>query len=79
MTGRQREIARALALGDSVRQIACRLGIRRQSVRRQLSALYEVTGVLSQAQLVGWCVVHGVVSMEELRQVYAEKPYGQVG
>lgn len=70
MTERQGQIARAVVLGESVSEVALRLGIRRQSVRRHLSALYETVGVRSQAALAGWCIAHGVVSLAELQAAY---------
>lgn len=74
MTERQRQIARALALGESVQQAARRLSIRPQTVRAMLTILYAETGVGSQAGLVGWCVAHGVVTGAELQEVYGRDP-----
>lgn len=70
MTPRQREITQLLCLGRSVNEIARILGISRKGVRRHLCFVFERTGCRSQAQLVGWAVCHGVVSVKELQAVY---------
>ena len=72
MTRHQRDIARRIVLGESVRSVAGGLGVRPQSVRRQLTHVFDETGTWTQAQLVGWCVAHGVVSVAELQRVYCE-------
>ena len=70
MTERQQEIARAVALGESVQVLARRLGVRPQSVRRHLTHIYDGTTTWSQAQLTGWCVAHGLVTVGELQGIY---------
>ncbi len=67
---RRREIARGISLGETVEDLARRLGIGQQAVRRHLCWLYEETGARSQAGLVGWCVAHGIVTLAELQEVY---------
>lgn len=76
MTDRQHEIARLVVLG-SVEQAAAALRMHPQSVRRLLTEVYRVCGVRSQAELVGWCVAHSVVTVRELRGVYCRD--GKVG
>lgn len=72
MTERQRQVARAVALGESVADVARRLDVRPQYVRKVLTELYEETGTRSQAGLVGWCAAHGVVTTLELRRAYGQ-------
>lgn len=82
MTERQAEIARSIVLGESVRAVAARLGVHPQSVRRQLIHVFDETGTWSQAQLVGWTVAHGFVTVPELKQVYCDTDagvHGEVG
>ena len=70
MTERQRQVARGVALGDSVQELARRMAVQPQHVRKVLTALYADTGTRSQAGLVGWCVSHGLVTLAELQEVY---------
>lgn len=79
MTPEQREIARLVSLGFNGTEIARQLGLSKEAVRARLSRAYLRTGARSQASLVGWCVAHGVVTVEELRQTYARGADGQVG
>ncbi len=81
MTERQKEIARAIALGESVKGVARRLGVRPQAVRRHLTNLFDSTCTWSQPQLVGWCVAHGIVTLTELQAVYddTEDNHAQMG
>lgn len=58
--------------GDSVSRIAKDLSLRPQSVRRHLGAIYDETCTWSQAQLVGWAVARGFVSVAELQAVYCQ-------
>lgn len=70
MTERQQEIVRAVVLGETVNELALRLRMRRQGVRRHLAAVYRKAGVRSQVELVGWSIAHGVVSLAELQATY---------
>ncbi len=70
ITNRDLFIARGLALGDSVGELAHHLGIKPQSVRRYISDLYRLTGAGTQAGLAGWAMVNGAVTIDELRQVF---------
>ncbi len=72
LTERQRKIARRLALGESVDELARRLGVRPQQVRRLLTEIYRQTGTRSQAELVGWCVANETVTVRELQGVYVK-------
>ena len=51
LTPRQRELVRALLAGSTNRQIAARLGLREQTVRNQLSVLYNKLGVRNRLEL----------------------------
>ncbi len=68
---KQRELAQMIALDRGVGEIAQALGLSQGAVRHRISRTLRNTGTRSQAALVGWCVAHGVVTVEELRQVYA--------
>ena len=68
-----------MCLGLTRKQIALQLGISMHGVRGRVRRVYAASGTSTPLELGMWCVVHGVVSVEELRQVYAEAPYGQVG
>ena len=71
MRRKQRELAQMIALDRGVGEIARDLGLSEGAVRHRLSRTLRTTGTRSQAALVGWCVAHGVVTVEELRRVYA--------
>lgn len=51
LTGRERTIAEAFASGDNHREVADRLGISPNTVRRHLSNVYEKLGIASKAEL----------------------------
>jgi len=68
-----------MCLGLNRKQIALQLRLSRCGVASRVARAYAATGASSPLELGMWCVVHGVVSVEELRQVYAQRPYGQVG
>lgn len=68
-----------MCLGLTRKQIALQLGMSMRGVEGRVERAYAATGASTSLELGMWCVVHGVVSMEELRQVYAEKPYGPLG
>jgi DNA-binding CsgD family transcriptional regulator len=77
MTERQRQVARGVALGESVQDLARRLGVRPQHVRRLLTDLYVETGTRSQAGLVGWCAAHEIVTVPEFRRAYGQATVGR--
>jgi DNA-binding NarL/FixJ family response regulator len=60
-TDRQLEVARALAEGLSVEQIACKLGIRPGTVRTHLNTLYWKVGVNRQHLLIEALIRMGVI------------------
>lgn len=70
ITKRQRQIARGIALGATAAEVARHLGLRVHTIHNVISDLYLETGTCSQAGLAGWCVVHGVVTLAELQEVY---------
>jgi len=51
LTPRQIEILYALLDGGSNREIAARLGVREQTIKNQLSVMYEKLGVQNRLQL----------------------------
>jgi DNA-binding CsgD family transcriptional regulator len=51
LTDREREIASAFSLGDTARQVAERLGVAPNTVRRHLANVYEKLGISSKAEL----------------------------
>jgi DNA-binding NarL/FixJ family response regulator len=51
LTPRQIEILCALLEGSSNREIAARLGVREQTIKNQLSVMYEKLGVHNRLQL----------------------------
>ena len=52
LTRREREILTLLMEGCSNKDIASRLGVSRQTVKNQLSSLYQKAGVSSRLELV---------------------------
>lgn len=76
MTERQKEIARAIALGEATQGIARRLGIGPKTVQYHLTNLFDETGTWWQVQLAGWCVAHGLVTLDELQKVYCNDEVG---
>jgi len=51
LTSREREIAKAYSLGDTFRQIAEKLEIAPNTVRRHLTNVYEKLGISSKVEL----------------------------
>ena len=51
LTAREREIARAFALGENYREIGARFSLSPNTVRRHLSNIYEKLGISSKAEL----------------------------
>jgi DNA-binding CsgD family transcriptional regulator len=70
----QAELAQMIAQDRGVGEIALALGLSEGAVRHRISRMLQSTGTRSQAALVGWCVAHGVVTVEELRRVYVGCP-----
>jgi DNA-binding NarL/FixJ family response regulator len=52
LTRREREILKLLMEGSANKQIASRLGVSNQTVKNQLSTLYQKVGVSSRLELV---------------------------
>ena len=65
LTPRQIEILCALLEGGSNREIAARLGVREQTIKNQLSVMYEKLGVQNRLQL----------ALEGMRLASAESPH----
>lgn len=58
LTPRERQIVRAVARGLGNREIARELGISEQTVKNQLSVMYQKVGVKGRVQLVMFAVRH---------------------
>jgi DNA-binding NarL/FixJ family response regulator len=67
LTPRQIEILCALLEGGSNRDIAARLGVREQTIKNQLSVMYEKLGVQNRLQL----------ALEGMRLASAASPQGR--
>lgn len=76
MTKEQSEIARLLCLGLTKGEIGHRLGLTPIAVTGRLRRAYQATGARCQIELGGWCVAHGIVTIEELQKAYG---HGEVG
>jgi DNA-binding NarL/FixJ family response regulator len=61
LTTRERELIFAITAGQNNKQIALTLGIREQSVKNQLSALYHKLGVGSRLQLAIVAMREGLI------------------
>ena len=59
LTPRERQIVRAVARGLTNRAIAAELRISQQTVKNQLSTLYQKLGVTSRVQLVVFAIRRG--------------------
>ena len=51
LTDRERRLVRVLASGATNREIASRLGLREQTVKNRLSAIYERLGLRNRLEL----------------------------
>ena len=76
MDERQLFIARSLALGESVAQIAEELAVSESTVRMEINKMRGLTGLETHTQLAGWCVSQGLVTLGELQEAYS---YVQLG
>lgn len=56
---------RALLRGESNKEIAQRLGTSAHTVKNQLTALYQKTGVPNRVGLVGWAFRQGAEIFDE--------------
>jgi DNA-binding NarL/FixJ family response regulator len=67
LTPRQIEILCALLEGGGIREIAAQLGVREQTIKNQLSVMYEKLGVQNRLQL----------ALEGVRLTSAASPQGR--
>jgi DNA-binding NarL/FixJ family response regulator len=75
LSPRQQEIVELVGEGSRVSSIATRLGIKVDTVRKHLHAVYAALGVHSQAELVEWVRGEGREGVPHLRAVAT--PAGQ--
>jgi len=66
LTERELEVIRALARGQSDRQIATSLGISEKTVRNHTSNIYRKLHIFDRTQAVIYAVREGVIDVEEL-------------
>jgi DNA-binding NarL/FixJ family response regulator len=74
LSDREREMLRQLCLGFNSGEIASRLGLRDDTVRRCLSDAHQKIGVRDRSQAIGWSLCHGLLRLQDLEQVYAPLP-----
>ncbi|WP_445262095.1 response regulator transcription factor [Pseudomonas sp. EA_65y_Pfl1_P120] len=60
LSRREQEVARYIAVGHTSKQIARRLGISHQTVRKHRENLYRKLGIQSMAQLLRYCLAESV-------------------
>jgi DNA-binding NarL/FixJ family response regulator len=70
LTARDRSLLGELGLGYNTPEIAQRLGLRTDTVRRYLSELYQKIGVRDRTQALLWCVYHGLIKPRDLEPVF---------
>ena len=61
LSGREIEILRYVALGETSKEIAMRLGIRERTVNWHLARAYEKLGATSRAEAVAIAIEAGIV------------------
>lgn len=61
LTPRERRLVRALLAGSTNREIAGRLGLREQTVKNQLSVIYNKMGVRNRLELAVHAGRHGLL------------------
>jgi DNA-binding NarL/FixJ family response regulator len=66
LSEREREMLRQLCLGFNSSEIAVRLRLRDDTVRRCLSDAYQKIGVRDRSQAVGWSLCHGLLRLQDL-------------
>lgn len=66
LTRREQRIVRALSSGGTNRELADRLGLREQTIKNQLSAIYAKLGVRNRLELSIYAARHGLGS-EDVR------------
>lgn len=65
LTDTQTEVTYLLAHGCSNKEIAARLGLRLQTVKNHLSAIFRRTGITDRTRLALWAFAVGIASLEE--------------
>lgn len=60
LTPREREVVRALARGCSNREIAAELGLSEQTVKNQLTVVFEKLHVKNRLELALYALKHGL-------------------
>ena len=58
LTGREQEVLRLVAAGDSNKHIARKLGITERTVKSHLTSVYSAIGVTSRTQAALWATQH---------------------
>lgn len=76
LTRRERLVLEQLSTGCNSDEIAARLALRPDTVRRYLSDAYQKIGVRDRTQSALWCVGHGLVTQRELQQLFVVGPAG---
>ena len=74
LPSRERQLLQLVGQGYNAIEIASRLAIRADTVRRYLSQAYQRIGVRDRAQAVGWCLSHGLITRQELDRRYRPCP-----
>jgi DNA-binding NarL/FixJ family response regulator len=74
LTERELEVIRALARGQSDRQIARSLGISEKTVRNHTSNIYRKLHIFDRTQAVIYAIREGVIDVEELEYRPSEEP-----
>lgn len=64
LTERERALVAAVVDGCANRDIARRFGVREQTVKNQLSVLFQKVGVSSRLELAMYAVLHGLGARE---------------
>ena len=64
LTPRQMEIVREVAQGATNREIAAQLGIREDTIKQQLRAIYDKCGTSSRVELALFAVHHGLTNKD---------------
>jgi DNA-binding NarL/FixJ family response regulator len=74
LTERELEVIRALARGQSDRQIAHTLGISEKTVRNHTSNIYRKLHIFDRTQAVIYAIREGVIDVEDLEYRPSEEP-----
>ena len=60
LSARERQVIRAVIKGATNRQVSERLGVREQTVKNQLSVIYEKLQLRNRVELAMYAVRHGL-------------------